>query len=50
MINIIIGSFIGATLSSIITTGIKVFAVNKMMSNMKNLVTEISKIDCTDED
>ena len=50
MINIIIGSFIGATISSVIMIGIKAFAIGRMIKNLKGLVAEISKMDCADED
>lgn len=49
MINIIIGSFIGCTLSSIITTAIKAFAIKRIMNSVKDVVTEIQNIECTDE-
>ena len=49
MINIIIGSFIGATLSSIIMTFAKVYAMKSLMNKSKEIIAEISKLD-TDED
>ncbi len=49
MINIIIGSFIGATLSSIMMTFVKVYAVKSLMNKSKEVIAEISKLD-TNED
>ena len=50
MFNVIIGSFIGATICSLMMTGVKMIIIHSYLKNIEEIVAEFRDIPYTNED